>query len=255
MPDEIRSFYDSLAENYHLIFEDWELSIQRQATVLNGILAKELQISLPIRILDCACGIGTQAIGLAALGHSLVASDLSEAAILRARREAESRGLKIEFHRSDMTSLAEIAEAGFDSVLALDNALPHLSSAQLGEALHAIGSKLRRGGLFMASIRDYDALIHQRPNMQEPSFYGKPGQQRIVHQVWDWTNESEYTLHLLLTKQEGSAWVGRHYVSRYRCLLRQELSEALASAGFNEIRWRMPEASGFYQPLVTARRR
>jgi glycine/sarcosine N-methyltransferase len=254
MSEEIRIFYDSLAEDYHLIFADWNLSIRRQASALNAILVKELRTSSSLRILDCACGIGTQAIGLTELGYTLVGSDLSEASILRARREAKSRSLKVEFHCSDMTSLASIVEADFDGILALDNALPHLSSSQLHQALDVISSKLRPRGLFMASTRDYDALIQQRPTMQEPMFHGEPGHQRIVHQVWGWTSESEYTLHLFITVQDGGTWTTRHYVSRYRCLLRQELSNASASAGFTEIQWRMPAESGFYQPLVTARR-
>jgi len=41
------------------------------------------------RILDCACGIGTQAIGLAALGYCVTASDLSEGALAEAKKRAE----------------------------------------------------------------------------------------------------------------------------------------------------------------------
>lgn len=60
-----------------------------------------------MRIHDCACGIGTQAIGLAALGYRISGSDLSRAAIQRAAREAAKRGLTIEFCLSDMTNLVE----------------------------------------------------------------------------------------------------------------------------------------------------
>ncbi len=253
MPDEIRDFYNSLADDYHLIFPDWNVSIERQARVLSNILSSELPSHSPLRIFDCACGIGTQALGLAALGHRMVASDLSESAVLRARREAEIRDLKIEFHVSDMTSLAELTDRDFDAVIAIDNALPHLSSCDLKLALEAVGSRLRPGGLFLASTRDYDALIQQRPTMQQPMFHGGPGVQRIIHQVWEWTSETEYTLHLFITVQSGAEWATRHYLSHYRCLLRSELDDALASAGFREIRWRTPSQTGFYQPLVTAR--
>src|SRR5579863_5408728 len=113
-------FYEALAERYHLIFEDWDKSIARQAAVLNPLLQSVLTRT-PFKLLDCACGIGTQAIGFAQAGHRVVASDLSPAAVARARREAERRGLDISFAVSDMTSLAEIAGADFDVVAALDN--------------------------------------------------------------------------------------------------------------------------------------
>lgn len=56
-----------------LIFEDWNKSIERQATVLNDLVFKHMQLSC-IDLLDCACGIGTQAIGFAQAGHRIVAS-------------------------------------------------------------------------------------------------------------------------------------------------------------------------------------
>jgi methylase of polypeptide subunit release factors len=43
-------------------------------------------------VLDCACGLGTQAIGLARRGCTVHATDLSPAAIARAARDAESFG-------------------------------------------------------------------------------------------------------------------------------------------------------------------
>lgn len=252
MAETALGFYDPLATHYHLIFEDWNQSIERQARILNSLLRSQIPRH-PLKLLDCACGIGTQALGFAQAGHRVVASDQSPAAVARAKVEAELRGLDISFLVSDMTSLAEITSDDFDLATALDNALPHLSSIELGEALRALRSKLKPHGLFLASIRDYDQLIIQRPAMQEPAFYGKEGQRRIVHQVWDWIDHERYFVHLYITTQSGGLWSCHHFASAYRCLLRGELSFALESAGFEEVRWLMPEESGFYQPLVLAR--
>ena len=89
--------YDQLAARYHLTFEDWETSIARQAVVLEGILLREAGGKLPIRVLDCACGIGTHSLGLAARGFDVEGCDISSGAIARARTEAETRGLKVPF--------------------------------------------------------------------------------------------------------------------------------------------------------------
>jgi glycine/sarcosine N-methyltransferase len=253
MNDLILGFYDSLAPYYHLIFEDWDRSIERQAAILHSLL--EAQSGAGARtILDCACGIGTQAIGLARHGHHVLGSDLSPAAVERAKREAAGRGLNISFLVSDMTSLAEIEERGFDVVLALDNALPHLAPAAIKNAVSAMSTKLRPGGVFLASTRDYDALIRERPTLQGPCFYGRDGQRRIVLQVWDWIDRDRYTLHVYITHQTDGRWETGHFVSEYRCLQRGELSRALASAGLEGIRWLMPDESGFYQPIVVARK-
>jgi SAM-dependent methyltransferase len=252
MTDKILSFYEPLADYYHLIFDDWNRTIQRQAQILNPLLISNLQ-NAPLKILDCACGIGTQALGFAGLGHRVVASDLSPAAVSRAKREAETRGLEISFFVSDMSALTEVTECDFDIVATLDNALPHLTVDQLSRAIVAMSSKLKTGGVFFASIRDYDSLILQRPVMQEPAFYGGDGERRIVHQVWDWIDDERYTLHLFITVQSGRTWTAHHFISEYRCLQRAELSTALRSAGFREIQWLMPAEGGFYQPLVVAR--
>jgi SAM-dependent methyltransferase len=255
------AFYEELADYYHLIYEDWDRSIKRQAETLNRLLASELGGN-PLKILDCSCGIGTQSIGLAQLGHHVVASDLSQAAVHRAANEAHQRNLPIQFFVSDMTSLKDIEQNNFDAVIAIDNALPHIDRSHLGQAAAAIKSKLRPNGLFIASIRDYDALIVERPTSQPPAFWGKPGSRRIVHQIWDWTdgtdtdpqkNDPSYRLHLYITVESPQGWKAHHFVSRYRWLLREELSSVLRDAGFNEIRWLMPAESGFYQPLVLAR--
>lgn len=252
MAESVLNFYSSLAGYYHLIFEDWDASIARQARILNPLLASRLP-GHPLRILDCACGIGTQSLGFASLGHSVVGSDLSPASIARARLEAERRNLRITYCVADMTSL-EGVDAPFDAVTALDNALPHLDSERLARSLRAIAGKLKPEGLFLASIRDYDALLLTRPSIQEPAFYGKAGKRRFVHQVWDWTDERSYTLHLFLTAEEGSTWVAHHFVCEYCCVLRNELSALLEQAGFDRIEWLMPGDSAYYQPIVVARK-
>ena len=253
MTETILDFYGPLADYYHLIFEDWDQSIERQVRTLNPIIASQAPQGY-LRILDCACGIGTQAIGFAKSGHQVVASDLSQAAVTRAKLEAKHRGLNIKFYTSDMTSLAEIVETSFNVVAVMDNALPHLSADEVRKAVQAMGSKLRPDGLLIASIRDYDRLITQRPTIQEPAFYGKEGERRIVHQVWELIDSARYIVHLYITTQSETIWTSHHFVSEYRCLLRDELSNALECAEFQEVTWLMPEESGFYQPLVLARR-
>lgn len=253
MRETALDFYDSLAPHYHLLFGDWNESIERQARVLASLLASQ-GLDAPLKILDCACGIGTQALGFAMRGHRVTASDLSAEAVARARREAQDRQLDISFHISDMASLLEIAEDGFDVVAALDNALPHLTPIQLNHAVHAMGSKLRPGGWFLASMRDYDALILEKPTVQGPAYYGGQPERRIVHQLWDWIESRKYIVHLYITIHKGADWVTHHFASEYRCLERQELSSTLAMAGFKEIRWLMPAESGFYQPIVLAQK-
>jgi len=79
--------YDEISELYHLVYPDWPGAIEQQASALNLVIEKELNGGV-VSILDVSCGIGTQALGLSALGHKVVGSDLSAGAVARAKREA-----------------------------------------------------------------------------------------------------------------------------------------------------------------------
>jgi SAM-dependent methyltransferase len=168
--------------------------------------------------------------------------------------EAAKRRLKVQLFVADMLDLTEIPDGDFDAVICMDNALPHLESdEELFQAATQIRRKLRAGATFMGSIRDYDTLIHERPVVQGPAFYSDQGSRRIVHQVWDWSDERRYAFHLYLTREVQDGWEAQHYVSNYRAVLREEFSRILQAAGFVGCRWILPAESGFYQPIVLAK--
>jgi len=254
MADPVKDFYDRLAPNYHLMFEDWNASIARQAESLAVVLERECGVSSGSRVLDCACGIGTQALGLAARGFDVTATDISRAGIERVRAEAANRRLSVQAQTADMLDLGEISDHCFDVVLCMDNAVPHFESDdEIRRAAVQIRRKLRNGASFVGSIRDYDTLVRERPLVQGPAFYSGSDGRRIVHQVWDWLDERRYTFHLYITHEVAGRWESEHYVSHYRAVLREELSHLLCVAGFDHCRWIFHEESKFYQPIFVAK--
>jgi len=84
--ESVQGFYDGMAGQYHEMFADWRADVRAQALALERLLSVDGPPG-PWRILDCACGIGTQAIGFALRGHSVHATDLSPGPLERARRE------------------------------------------------------------------------------------------------------------------------------------------------------------------------
>ena len=248
----LSNFYDEFAGDYHFIFEDWEASMARQAAAIASIFQREC-LGTAMTVLDCACGIGTQTLGLAKLGFCVTGSDVSSGALDRARSEAALRGLAIPFYAADMRNLDELPPGGFDAVICMDNALPHLlSEADLAQAAGQIRGKLRSGGIFIASIRDYDEILPRRPVVQGPAFYSDAGKRRIVFQLWDWQDERRYMFHMYFTRETSSGWVNFHGEAAYRAVLRDEITGILNSRGFTDIRWQFPAESGFYQPIVIA---
>lgn len=162
-------FYDELADDYHLIFDNWNEAMSKQASTLQQII-KTSAVADASTILDCACGIGTQAIGLAALGYQVWGTDLSPKAIDRAKVESDQRGLPISFAVADFRSLEQQVTGVFDVVIACDNALPHLlDENDMLLAAKSILAKMKSGSLFIGSIRDYDKILENKPVSTPPT--------------------------------------------------------------------------------------
>src|SRR5512140_2390803 len=102
-----QSYYDGLASFYKLFYADWEASVKRQASALDGVI-REFFGENAHRILDAACGIGTQSIGLAQLGYAVTASDISPVEIEQARLATTQHNLTIEFRVADMRQLWQV---------------------------------------------------------------------------------------------------------------------------------------------------
>jgi ubiquinone/menaquinone biosynthesis C-methylase UbiE len=63
----VAAFYDELAPDYHLIYGNWEHAIAKQGRRWR-VFSRNLKFGPAEAVLDAACGIGTQTIGL--LSHN-----------------------------------------------------------------------------------------------------------------------------------------------------------------------------------------
>lgn len=255
MTDSVTQFYDQLARDYHRIFADWKQSVQRSGQVLGCLLAAR-RGEPPLTVLDCTCGIGTQAIGLALYGYTVHGTDLSPEAVERARQEAVTFGATLTFGIADVLQLQQQVDGVFDVVLTCDNSLAHfLTDDDLQQALGNMASKIAPDGLFVASLRDYDAILQQKPRAMLPQVSDIDGSRAISFQVWDWLgNGHSYSLNHFIVKQAGEDWETTCNVTRLRAWRRAEVQLMLARAGLHDIEWHMPAESNYYQPLVTARK-
>ena len=247
-----QTFYDNLASQYDKLFLDWQATTHEQAVILDRIF-KGYGFDQSAQLLDCACGIGTQAIGLAALGYCTTASDISDAELAEARVRAKKNSVEIRFEHADFCALSETFSEQFDIVIAMDNALPHmLTKEALTAAVRSIVGQLKPGGLFVASIRDYDSLLMSKPPYSPPYIHRTDRGQRVSFQTWEWKGEN-YQLTQYIIDDEDDLGIGK-FECEYRATRRDELTELLLSCGCSEAVWRFPEETGFYQPIVTAKK-
>ena len=256
MSKSITDFYDRLSLLYHHNMGwDWDAAVREEGAQLNRFLADEMRFPGPYSLLDCSCGIGTQAIGLALQGHQVHATDLSEVSVDCARQEAAELGVDMTFGIADYRNLDAAVSDTFDVVLSCDNSIAHcVSDEDLDAALASMKLRLNPGGLLLLSVRDYDALVADKPRFNNEHVHDKSDGRRIVFQLWDWADDGRrYRIHQFLIREVDGRYQLNHFETRLRALLRGEVMAAVRSAGYEEVRWHVPEESGYYQPILTAR--
>jgi len=245
-------FYDGFASNYHLVYGDrWDAAVERQGAAIDRLIREARPGARDI--LDCSCGIGTQAIGLARRGYRVCGTDISERSVQRAQVEATRLGAAVAFGVADFRDLTKVA-GDFDVVISWDNAVPHLlDDADVSKAFRAMRSKLRPGGLLVVSTRDFDRALVERPATAPPLLVAGPPRRVVVRlHDWDAPDSPLYTVRLFVLTESAGEWALEHHSTRYRAITSGALSRAAEDAGFDEITWLNGEDAGSHQPVMTA---
>jgi len=244
----IAAFYDQLAPYYHYVYADWEVSVTRQAAVLDSIIREFF--SPPSRtILDAACGIGTQSLGLAALGYAVTASDISYGAQERARHLAQQRNLAIDFHVADMRTLRAVIAETFDVVIACDNAVPHLlSDDDIRQAFHQFYVCTTPQGGCIISVRDYANLERGGRQIHLGPVHDIPDGRLFTFDAWDFDGDY-YDLTIYAVEDRGQAEAVTRVMrgGRYYWVTIHQLEQLLKQAGFKQV---VLLRERFFQPVL-----
>ena len=232
------------------MYENWEASVARHGTALASLIDEHWGTGART-VLDAAVGIGTQALGLLALGFRVMGSDLSPVAVQRARREAVARQLFLPCLVADFRALP-VRTASVDVVIVCDNALPHLETPReietaLGECLRCV----RPGGGCLVSMRDYGSP--PSPGTVEVRPYGDRswgGRRYHVRQVWSWRGP-RYDVSFEIHPSDGGEQSGVVVKSSYLAIPVAEVAELMETAGFRGVR----RLDGrFFQPVLVGTR-
>lgn len=246
MPDA-----NEIAELSHLVHADWDRSVMRQGTQLAGVIGERWGL-LAGRILDAACGIGTQALGLAQRGYRVSGGDEDEAALRRAEREAARLDLTLRTAHGGLRAGPAIHGGGFDAAIACDSALARLlDEVEIGEALRALHDCLKPGGGLALSLRDYAVEPRGRGRHHAFGVREHLDERVFVYRVVDFDGE-RYDETLYFVRDDGVA-APRTVVRRaqYFAIPVDRLLALLRKAGFSAVE-RIDGA--FFEPLVVGTR-
>ncbi|HEU0292602.1 MAG TPA: class I SAM-dependent methyltransferase [Anaerolineales bacterium] len=232
----LESFYDQLSPYYKYLFQDWDASVERQASALDEVIREYFGEQVH-SILDAACGIGTQTIGLAQKGYELTASDISSSEIEKARQEASKRNLNIAFGVADMRDLQTVYQRKFDLVIACDNAIPHLLSddeiLQTFEQFHRISSE--QGGC-MISVRDYATMQKGGRQFYPRHVHVTANGKLIVFDLWEFDGDYyDITIYIMEDTRNPTVKTTAVRGGRYYCITISRIEALMQEAGFKRV--------------------
>lgn len=243
-------YYDYFAERYHIMVEDWSQSIKTQGKILSNLFNKYAKRDIK-KVLDCTCGIGTQAISLAYEGFAVTGSDISRNELTVAQKEADKRKLNIKFIYADCRYLRNSISEKFDAIVSIDSALPHLlTKVNFVLAFNSIYDALCDGGIFISSYRNYEELLKTKPNMAYPIRFRKNRDiNYTIFRKWEWKKNIIFSKQYVIEESLSNT---KLYVNDYKqwAITKNELLDITKETNFSEIYWLMPEESGFSQPLL-----
>ena len=246
----VLDFYGGFSPFYHLLYPDWNAAIARQASELDGVI-RELWGDRVKTVLDAACGIGTQALGLAALGYDVTASDVSPVPLARAKEEAARRRLDIRFRVADFRTLSAAYDRPFDVVIACDNAIPHLlTDAEIRDAFREMYRCAAPGGGCVISVRDYDPT-ESGVKIVPYGLRIDAGRRFVVFQVWEYHGPI-YDLSMYFIEDRGAECTAHVMRSKYYAIPVVRLVQLMTEAGFSNVR-RIDHR--FFQPLIVGVKR
>jgi len=251
MTDDLRQFYAEFTPLYHLIYPNWNESMDRQASMLDSVI-KETWGQEVSSVLDVSCGIGTQSLGLAKLGYQVTASDLSPDEVERAKREAEARDLSIDLSTADMRQAYGHHARQFDLVISCDNAVPHLlTDEDILTAFRQMYGCTRPGGGVIISVRDYENEDFSKLQVKPYGIREEDGVRWILFQVWE-PKEKTYDVTIYFVEDRGGQQCRTHALrSTYNTIGIRKLIDLMSEAGFRSLK----RLDGrFFQPLIVGRR-
>ena len=177
--------YDVLAEVYEWLISDAKLPPGEFAASFDDVLSL-----LPpnAHVLDCSCGTGQLAVGLAGRGLQVAATDASEAMVRRTAKLAGEFGASVRTLQANWEELPNhFEDETFDMVFCVGNSLHHAAGATgRAAALKSMSRLLRPGGRLVLTSRTWE-LVRARGSRLDikDQLVRRNGRDAVVIYRWD----------------------------------------------------------------------
>jgi SAM-dependent methyltransferase len=211
--------YDALSEVY-----EWLISDAKQTAAQFAASFQDATRLLPpnARVLDCSCGTGQLAVGLAGLGLQVVATDASAGMVRRTEQLAEVSGAALRTARADWRELTHhFDDADFDMVFCVGNSLHHAEGAR-GRlaALESMSRLLRPGGRLVLTSRNWELVRAAGSRLDiRDRLIRRDGRDALVIYRWEiaphWEQEHHIEIAVAQVDADGSVLVRSELLSSW----------------------------------------
>jgi SAM-dependent methyltransferase len=254
-------FYGDLGHDYEWLFPDETVGTAgrlgatspRSQALLEAVV-KTLGPGTPV--LDCACGIGADAMALTRRGLVVTASDGSPAMVAETRRRSEQYGIAMTVTQSRWQDLPNRVAGPFELVLCLGNSLVHTETrTNRVAALEGMRKVLSPTGTLIVDSRNWELLYESRPRIV-------PARQVIERKglrctsLYIWTIPDDFgspctaEIVLLFEDAEGRTSYRRHVID-FVPFRHNDMADAIRAAGFT-IRDDSYQADGNFYAIAAA---
>ena len=241
--------YGVLPDVYEWLIPDAKLTPAGAVAAFSD-LVKSLRSNA--RVLDCACGTGQLAVGLAGLGLDVVAADASAGMVRRTQELAADVGVSLQTLHASWDELPDHLDAStFDLVFCVGNSLGHAEGAAgRSAALAAMSRLLRPGGRLVLTSRTWELVRSSGSRLDtRDRLIRRNGRDAVVTYCWHieqrWEQEHNLEIAVAQVEPDGSVRACSERLSiwpfRY-----EELVAQLQSVGLTvETTTFDPEADGY----------
>jgi SAM-dependent methyltransferase len=248
--------YTDLAADYQWLFSD-DVVGETPALGMTSpgagdlIAAAAAALAPGAPVLDCACGIGADALALARMGFKVTATDGSPSMVVAASERLARHSAPVNVAQSLWEDLPARVSQRFDLAFCLGNAIVHAGSIpRMRQALQGIRSVLRPNGKIVVDSRNWELMYKDRPRII-PASHAKERDGIRCTSFYIWTIPEEFHLPckaeiVLLFEDRYNAVTHRRYELTFQPFSYVELRDSLESAGFEIITSSFEPSAPFY---------
>jgi SAM-dependent methyltransferase len=228
--------YGSLASVYEWLVADDKASPAASAQAFETVTAG---LDPGAQILDCSCGIGLLAVGLAEAGFRVTACDASPAMVERTQVLARAHGVEVSAHVCRWDELPDQGwQDRFDAVLCVGNSLAHaVGRSGRRAAIGGMASVLSAGGVLALTSRNWEQIRAAGTRLDVwDRLVARAGGKAVVAYSWQvppaWDAEHRLEISVAVLQDGDRLQVATELLSMWP-FHHEELRADVASAGLS----------------------